>query len=358
MPREKRDLPWLAKRDGVYYANFYEPPHEKDGVKFKGRTRAVSLRTGDASDAAARFAAFLGQAQNIYASGLETIGLTVAKLLDQYELEHVNVKVTDRTRQLNAMVHLRAYFGQTQAADLDIPASRAYAQARRTGAIGGGKRHSGERAKGSDSTIRRELNVLVAAISHARRWKRLGSANPVVELTPGAPPDEALWLTRAEVEAVYTAADTDTRDFILLAYYTAARRASIETLRVEQVFLTTNRLNFRKAGEAITAKRKTLQAIHPKVRPILERRVAGAAGGWLFGPATDFYRPFRAAARAAGINDERANPHVLRHSRATHLLMDGKPPYAVAQLLGDTLTTVLRVYGHHCPDHGADLLGD
>lgn len=358
MPREKRDLPWLDKRNGVYYANHYDPPHERAGVKVKGRTRAVSLHTSDSSEAATRFAAFLGQGQALYASNVETIGLTVARLLDQYELEHVNVKVTDRTRQLNAMAHLRAYFGQSQVSDLDIPASRAYADARRKGAVGGGKRHFGERAKGSDSTIRRELNVLVAAISHARRWKRLGNDNLVVELTPGAPPDEASWLTRAEVEKVYEAADPTTQDFIFLAYYTAARRASIETLRVEQVSLATNRLNFRKVGEVVTAKRKTLQAIHPKVRGILERRVAAAEGGWLFGPSVDFYRPFRAAARAAGIDDGRANPHVLRHSRATHLLQDGKPPYAVAQLLGDTLTTVLRVYGHHCPDHGADALGD
>lgn len=358
MPRKKRELPWLDKRKGVFYACWYEAPHQAEGIKQAGRTRAVSLHTSDASEAAAAFAAFLGQGQSAYASGVETVGLTVARLLDNYEIEHVNTKVTDKTRQLNAMSHLRSYFGQTQVKDLDIPASRGYAAARRSGAVGGGRRHSGERARGSDSTIRRELNVLVAAIGHARRWKRLNGSDPIVELPAGAPPDEATWLTRDEVKAIHAKATGPVKDFVTLAYYTGARRASIETLRVDQVNLATGRLNLRKAGEKVTAKRKALLAIHPSVRPVLDRLVQEAKDGWLFGPSVDFYRDYRAAARAAGIDDDRAHPHVLRHSRATHLLQDGRPPYAVAQLLGDTLTTVLRVYGHHCPEYGADALGN
>ena len=47
----------------------------------------------------------------------------------------------------------------------------------------------------------------------------------------------------------------------------------------------------------------------------------------------------------------RLTPHVLRHTRATHLLQKGVDPYAVAALLGDNLSTVLRVYGHHCPGY-------
>ncbi len=52
------------------------------------------------------------------------------------------------------------------------------------------------------------------------------------------------------------------------------------------------------------------------------------------------------------------SPHVLRHTRATHLLQDRKSPWAVANLLGDTVKTVLDVYGHHCPDFLDEIFGD
>jgi site-specific recombinase XerD len=37
---------------------------------------------------------------------------------------------------------------------------------------------------------------------------------------------------------------------------------------------------------------------------------------------------------------------MLRHSRATHMLMDGESIYKVAKLLGDTVSTVEKRYGH------------
>jgi len=51
------------------------------------------------------------------------------------------------------------------------------------------------------------------------------------------------------------------------------------------------------------------------------------------------------------------SPHVLRHTRATHLLQQGVHPKAVADLLGYDVTTVLRVYGHACPDYLETALG-
>ena len=40
-------------------------------------------------------------------------------------------------------------------------------------------------------------------------------------------------------------------------------------------------------------------AFEPRIVEILKRRVEKAEGGWLFGSAVDFYRPFRRACRAA-----------------------------------------------------------
>ena len=91
--------------------------------------------------------------------------------------------------------------------------------------------------------------------------------------------------------------------------------------------------------------------------PIVEKLVAESKNGWIFGPTADFYTPFRRTCHKAGIDDARAHPHVLRHSRATQL-QDGVSIFTVASLLGDTIQTVQRIYAHACPDHMAAEIGD
>ena len=47
----------------------------------------------------------------------------------------------------------------------------------------------------------------------------------------------------------------------------------------------------------------------------------------------------------------KASPHVLRHTAATWLVMDGVPLSEVARLLGNSEAMVEKVYGKHSPDY-------
>lgn len=351
MPRKPNPIPWLGQRGGVYYVFWH--------AEAKGRTERFSLRTNDTHEAQKRYAAFLVDGPSAFAGVPgRPPGLTVSTALDDYRREHVATKVVDKTRAENAIVHLKAYFGAEQLRDIDIPASRAYAQARRMGAIGGGKRHKNK--AGADATIRRELVVLGAAAQHALRWKRiLATEMPSIEMPAEPRNEEVKYLAQDEFAKVANAATGRLKDFVLLAYYTAARRASIERLTKFQVNLKTNRINLTGPTEDVnqrrSKKRRPIVPIAPEIRPVVERLISEGDTEWLLGSPLDLYRPFRKLMDGLGF-EGRANPHILRHSRATHLLQAGVPIYDVARLLGDTVATVERVYGHHSPEFLAETI--
>lgn len=341
MPRHRRDVPWIEWRGGIAYAVWYDPAAKSN--------RRLSLRTADPVEAARRFGEFLLHGQEIRDPS-RVSGLTVSAALDDYLKEHVAKHVIDWQRQEDAATHLRAGMGALLLRDVDIPRCRAYAEARRAG--GTRKRASNERV--SDATIRRELGVLKAAAHHAVRWKRITLADmPTFEL-PAETREEATYLTRQELQRALSMAPTQKlHDFIMLAYYTAARRRSIERLTRFQVDLERGRINLRSPTEDAlkrrSKKRRPVVPIHNDLRPTIERLLL-QEGEWLLSSPADMYKPFAAHLRSIGL-DSKAFPHVLRHSRATHLLQDGVSLYDVAKLLGDTVATVERVYGHHCPDY-------
>lgn len=345
MARPKREVPWLGRRGGVFYALWYDAE--------EGKTKRISLGTSESGEAQDRFAAFLTEGT---AKPRRDAGLTVAQALDDYRREHVAERCADPGRQEDAIAHLKAFFADCQLADVTIPRSRAYAQARRAGVIGGGRRRfvredgDASLVSGSNSTIRRELNVLIAAANHAKRWKRT-TVEPSVELPPErrlGPDDEAPYYTREELDMLMMSADGELGHFITLAYYTGARRRSIEDLTVGQVRWPQRQIVLQPTGKRATKKRQPIVPIFTPMVGTLEALVdaANAAGRAKLFSTADFYRPFVALCEGLGFG-ERAHPHLLRHTRATHLLQAGGSIYDVAKLLGDTITTVDRVYGHH-----------
>lgn len=273
--------------------------------------------------------------------------LTVSKTLDNYYFEHIKKKCVATERADYAITALKSVFGDTPIRDVDIPACRDYADVRGV----------------SDSTVRRELGVLSAAAEHAVRWRRLAREDmPSIELPPESNPRRQ-WLFKDELVTLLDEAErTDEKvyRFCQIAYHTGSRKAAIEVLRWEQVDLQTRRINLQGAGMSLTKKRRPIVAISEAMAEELTAMKSASISPWVLGDSAPIAGRFQRVAERAkllqlparGLREAGAlTPHVLRHSRATHLLEAGKSPFAVASLLGDTVTTVLRVYGHACPEH-------
>lgn len=348
MARPKRTAPWLDWRNGTAYVFWYSPD--------KRQTEKLSLGTRDPAIAQIKFGEFL-------VKGLEkkAAALTVSDALDAYLEEHVRPTCVDSaiTGIGISIRHLKAYFGDLALRGVGVPESHAYVNWRVKGAGGRAAKHS---------TTGKELSILRAAANHAVKWKRLSLTDMPTFYMPKTPASKGVWLFKDEVDLLIDAAATlpdstfpaRTKAFITLCYYTGSRRNAIETLTWNQVDIARSRIALAKPGEKQTHKRRPTIAIDPLLRPTLALCERLRTNEYVLGAPYPMSQRFLAAAKAAGLDTlpERESrpaavitPHMLRHSRATHLLQDGHSPWAVANLLGDTLTTVQRVYGHHCASH-------
>lgn len=258
-------------------------------------------------------------------------GLTVTEILDAYLKEHVAVKVVDTDRQMYGSRHLKRLMGDKPITAIDIPACREYVRERHLVA--------------AYSTIRRELNILSSAANHARKWRRLGVHQmPQIELPEVTKSEEIKWFTKEQIASMFRARNSGFfACFLRIAYYTAARRDSVERLLKTQVKRDTGVVHLAQPGERVTKKRRPTVPLYPEIRPAVDWLFDRTATPHLFGRPRDFYKPFMLLMEELGIE---GHPHMLRHSRATHMLQDGENIYKVAKLLGDTVATVESVYAH------------
>lgn len=339
MPRRRHKNPWYELRGAVYYAYWYCPDAR--------RVKRLSLGTGDDIEARDKFAAFLTAGEGIRKPRSLGGKITVAEILDDYMSEHVEPRVLDKRRARETVAMLREHFSLLQVCDINHDNVSRYCELRAAGAIG---------RQSTGPTHRRDLAILVAAINRAVKHRRLNRAEvPYIELPDASEPRDR-WLTHAELTRLFSASKKFTRcyRFVMLAYYTASRKKALETLTWFQVDLATKKIALAKPGERKTKKRRPVVPISPKLLPMLLEADKEKDTEYVLGNPGKIDRTFATACRRAGL--ENVTPHVLRHTRATHLLQGGVDPWAVAGLLGDTVDTVLKTYGHHCPDHLRDAL--
>lgn len=338
---KNRNTPRLA----VNAAGNYEIRWTEDRV-----TRRVSCHTKDRAEAERKLAQHL-----LRAGREEPSSIAVWSVLSAYEDEHVEKRVVDKARQTDCLAVLRVGLEGIDVTGLTPDVVSAYCDARRAGRVNG--------RKVGDSTLRRELNCLVAAINHAVRHRRLRPSDvPHIDL-PAAPPPKDLWLTEAELaeflgcaEARYGRSSRIWR-FILIASETAARKNSIVRLRWSQVDLASGIINYQNDGGPRTKKRRVPVPVSDALAPVLaEAWESRTQDEWVLETPYSIQHHFDAVKKDAyektkNRKFKEVTPHTLRHTWATLAAQAGVPLFEIAGVLGDSLSTVVRVYAHHCPDH-------
>lgn len=351
MGRNRREFPWLDQRaNDHWYVHWYDVSARQ--------TRRKSLKTFRLEDAVRSYGEFLLDWSEDRTTPRRR-GPSVAKVLDHYVRNRTDKVALDPRRIRNACEHLKAYFKDGLLKDVDVPACAAYADARR-GALISNKWSRNVASRGAaDGTIRRELLVLGAAARFSLLYRYITSADMPTILAPSPPPGRTAFLSRDELRRVFESASEELKDFVALAYYTGARRRAIETLTVGQVDLETLRIDLlppdASAAQRASKKRRPIVPIVPELLVRLERLVADRAESDQLLPVRDYYSRFREHLTQCGL-EKKGYPHILRHTRATHLLQDGVSVYDVAKLLGDTPATVEKTYGHHSSDYLANSL--
>lgn len=257
---------------------------------------------------------------------------------------------------------LRAFFGRRPLSDVNADTCEAYTAERSTPAA-----------------ARRELEELRAAINFHRSR---GLHDKIVSVTlPERSPPRERWLTRSEAAQLilsawryrevqnYRATDRRTRKhvarFMTVARYMGSRAAVIcgASLAARRptgeawVDLANGVFYGRPAGQRETKKRRQTVRVPRALLAHMRRwRAAGQryVVEWNGKPIAHIKRAHAAAVADAGFGPD-VTPHTWRHSVATWLLQRGRAPKMVADWLGMSEATLLRVYGHHHPEASADV---
>lgn len=182
----------------------------------------VSTGTGNRRDAEKALAAYIASKDTV-AGSRRSDQISISEVLDIYGREHA-VSTAAPERIGYAIDALLAFWGALTVADVKGEICRRYARSRIRRFKDGSERPIG------GGTIRRELNVLQAAINYCHKEGYLLTSARVT--LPTKPSSRDRWLTRDEAAALIWAAYRSPKGkhlarFILIALYTGTRKEAI-----------------------------------------------------------------------------------------------------------------------------------
>jgi integrase len=208
----------------------------------------------------------------------------------------------------------------------------------------------------------RTLTILKAALNRAWREGKIASDAAWRRVEPFEEADAARvrYLTIAEAQRLINASAPDFRLLVRAALATGARYGELVGLRVSDFNPDSGTVHIRtsKSGKGRhivladegAALFSAQAAGRPATAPLLPKEDGGE---W---KSAHQARPMKAACKGARIEPE-ANFHALRHTYASHSIMNGAPLLVVAKNLGHSDTRMVeRHYGHLSSSFMADAI--
>jgi integrase len=314
--------------NGTWYVIWTERTQTKSN-ELRSQSRRISTSTTDRKTAEQFRAQFIAELNNPPPPPEPTI----VYLLKRYQKEHgVNTR-----SPITIECHLKSlipFFGDLLPCHVTNQLLKQYAEAK---------------SELSAGTILRQLGTLKAALRFAQgnRWI---APLPPLKMPVGHPPPRDIWLTREQVgQLIEKAKSSHLRLFIQLAVTTGARSGAILDLTWPQVDFDKGIIDY---GKGWGNKRRAIVPVNDDLREALTAAKELALSNYVIefnGKKIKCVRKsFTRLCEECGF---KASPHVLRHTAATWLVMDGVPLSEVARLLGNSEAMVEQVYGKHSPDY-------
>jgi integrase len=239
--------------------------------------------------------------------------------------------LSSHPKMLDAWKALKPIFGHLRPDQIGRDECRGYV-----------RRRSGR----SHGTIRKELGVLQAAV----RWA--GHREFKCELPP-APPPRDTFITKREFERLLNAAKAHhVKTFLMLAWYTAARKEAVLSLKWSNVDFGAGRINLGVgSGNKGRATVPMAPALRSHLKDAFDARGTDYVVEWGGGRVASIRRGFSEALTRAKMPGS-ITPHDLRRSAARRMVEGGASIHEVAQILGHSnITTTFKVYARFGPKH-------
>ena len=212
------------------------------------------------------------------------------------------------------------------------------------------------------SSANRVLTTLKAALNHA--WREGHVANDIewrrVRPFPGTVAVRARYLSMQEARRLINASSGEFRSLVEGALATGCRYSELARLLVSDLNADAGTLHIRKSKSG----KQRHVVLTDEGTALFRRYAAGHAGNELYfraprgGPwlASCQERPMRLACERARITPP-VGFHTLRHTWASHAVMNGMPLMIVARNLGHADTRMVeKHYGHLAPSYIADAI--